>query len=782
MVVKADANFEKEIVLHSDIMLSPKVQSDFVFLFSNLTCSRCELRISNMHIKCHFKITECARLVVENCTFESYKSDHAAIELLSSTAVFKSCRFVNSDKCVHVGDNSSVRCEDCSFENAREMAMHVISGSECTLERCTFTGCEKNAVYLFKCWEATVSECTFKDIKERAVFSIDHGLVTVSRCRFENCQGGSIGCFTKSCAKVNDCYFKGNKGNVCHAARNSQIVCYRCFWYECGGIGLTYDYSTGLVDSCVFSKMEAPAVLCFGRSTNPVFSNSATTDMKWASVVVRDFSTPFFCNCSFSGSEHGCCTVSDFSQPSFAKCSFQCGQNLAVLSDNGSKPLFCACDFRNCQKCIKAFNLSEVSADANMFSNDADLFDVASDSSIVSCQNINLSWSNEKASVVKFTSDCRVVQGGVCEDWSGFMDRVASECLETTPLQSDWVPNNQAKNANANFPGIDIPPAPMSTITMMSPMVPSTFSCHLDSESSNSTESEQVPPRDVKDLRRCVRLMPESLELESDEKPRLLCNQGSFLPRIPPRGMTPNPPQMTRRATIGPNDEDHSIPCRIATQQLPLCRCVCRVEQGRISPLGSGRRASGMSSSASGSLRRSKIRGEISEILTIEAPREGIEAVLGFIPEMGTLQAHLESCNHMIPPQKKQPLNMEEVLKQFQDKEFSFTHVKCEHCEREADSVCCPCGHHAWCSDCAKVEETKGGAFCPRCHCRCAKTTRIFDADLCSICLTNAADTILLPCGHKCACYTCAECAWEEKKTCPICNLPMWSFRHEFPV
>ena len=123
-----------------------------------------------------------------------------------------------------------------------------------------------------------------------------------------------------------------------------------------------------------------------------------------------------------------------------------------------------------------------------------------------------------------------------------------------------------------------------------------------------------------------------------------------------------------------------------------------------------------------------------------------------------------------------------EVLKQFQDKEFSFTHVKCEHCEREADSVCCPCGHHAWCSDCAKVEETKGGAFCPRCHCRCAKTTRIFDADLCSICLTNAADTILLPCGHKCACYTCAECAWEEKKTCPICNLPMWSFRHEFPV
>ena len=781
MVVKSDANFEKEIVLHSDILLSPKIQSNFVFLFSNLTCSKCELRIINMHIKCRFKITDGAKLVAENCTFESYALDDAAIELLSSTAVFKGCRFVNSAKCVHVGDNSTVRCENCSFENARQMAMHVINGSECTLQRCTFTGCENNAVYLFKCWEATVSECTFLNIKGRAVFSLDHGLVTVSRCRFENCQGGSIGCHTMSCAKVNDCYFKGNKGNVCHAARNSQIVCYRCFWYECGGVGLTYEYSTGLVDSCVFSKMEAPAVCCFGRSTNPVISNSATTDVNWSSVVVRDFSTPFFCNCSFSGSGPGCCAVSDFSQPSFAKCSFQCGANSAVLSDNGSKPLFCACDFRNCQKCIKAFNLSEVSMNANMFSNNAGLFDVASDSSIVSGPDINLSWSNEKAHVVKITPDGQVACGGLCEDWSGFMDRIASECVEATPLQSDWIPANEPRNTMSSFPGIDIPPAPMSTCAMVSPMAPSTFTFHLDSESSDSMDMPP-PPRPMNDLRRCVRLVPEPRDSDSEEKPRLLCNQGSFLPRIPPRGMTPNQQAMARRATIGPNDEDHAIPVRIQTQQLPLRRCTCHVEQGRLSPLGSSGRGSGMSSSVAGSLRRSKTRGEISEILTIEPPREGLQAVLGFIPEMRTLQAHLVSFDHMNPPKKKQPLNMENVLKQFQDKQFSFTHVKCEHCDHEADSVCCPCGHHAWCSECAKMEEAKGGAVCPRCHCRCMKTTRIFDNDLCSICLTNAADTILLPCGHKCACYQCAECAWEAKKTCPVCNLPMWSFRHEFPV
>ena len=37
----------------------------------------------------------------------------------------------------------------------------------------------------------------------------------------------------------------------------------------------------------------------------------------------------------------------------------------------------------------------------------------------------------------------------------------------------------------------------------------------------------------------------------------------------------------------------------------------------------------------------------------------------------------------------------------------------------------------------------------------------------CAICLTNAKDTVLLPCRHFCLCW---ECSGELQRRCPICR------------
>ena len=43
---------------------------------------------------------------------------------------------------------------------------------------------------------------------------------------------------------------------------------------------------------------------------------------------------------------------------------------------------------------------------------------------------------------------------------------------------------------------------------------------------------------------------------------------------------------------------------------------------------------------------------------------------------------------------------------------------------------------------------------------------------LCTICITNLADTATAPCGHKFFCYKCIEnyCQTYPEKGCPICR------------
>lgn len=44
------------------------------------------------------------------------------------------------------------------------------------------------------------------------------------------------------------------------------------------------------------------------------------------------------------------------------------------------------------------------------------------------------------------------------------------------------------------------------------------------------------------------------------------------------------------------------------------------------------------------------------------------------------------------------------------------------------------------------------------------------EKELCVICMSNAADYLVLPCGHQCGCESCLTVLKNNKADCPICR------------
>ena len=47
----------------------------------------------------------------------------------------------------------------------------------------------------------------------------------------------------------------------------------------------------------------------------------------------------------------------------------------------------------------------------------------------------------------------------------------------------------------------------------------------------------------------------------------------------------------------------------------------------------------------------------------------------------------------------------------------------------------------------------------------------------CSICMSNKADCLLIPCGHHCCCSGCAEELRKRRQPCPICRADIEQYR-----
>jgi hypothetical protein len=102
----------------------------------------------------------------------------------------------------------------------------------------------------------------------------------------------------------------------------------------------------------------------------------------------------------------------------------------------------------------------------------------------------------------------------------------------------------------------------------------------------------------------------------------------------------------------------------------------------------------------------------------------------------------------------------------------------------QAKRVYSPCGHLVSCVD--RADRIKDGPaeekFCMLCQIPVQHCTEAYSADVCVVCLDFPSDTIILPCGHQCACYPDASRMWTEKRQCPVCQQRIVSFRHQFPI
>jgi parallel beta-helix repeat protein len=107
---------------------------------------------------------------------------------------------------------------------------------------------------------------------------------------------------------------------------------------------------------------------------------------------------------------------------------------------------------------------------------------------------------------------------------------------------------------------------------------------------------------------------------------------------------------------------------------------------------------------------------------------------------------------------------------------------KCLRCAvRDRKMHCAPCGHKVFCTECGAQ---KGDGTCPLCRFPVDSVTegfRVGDDGMCHLCLTEKANTIVLPCGHIEFCFGCLAKWFTAKNTCPSCNGPKSTFKRVLP-
>ena len=96
--------------------------------------------------------------------------------------------------------------------------------------------------------------------------------------------------------------------------------------------------------------------------------------------------------------------------------------------------------------------------------------------------------------------------------------------------------------------------------------------------------------------------------------------------------------------------------------------------------------------------------------------------------------------------------------------------LKCGLVDREG--FLSPCGHKIFCKKCGE-EAAKNKELCPLCRFPIESFTSGYsnsNDDTCSICMTNKADAVVLPCGHTGVCSQCLNDWFNSNTSCPVCR------------
>ena len=794
--LKEDAKFDTELYIRVPVILFWRLRTDVVFRIKELCVIQTEFHMNNMHVMCQIRASGKAHFVCENCTFEpNPETGEPPVDVFAaSVSKFKNCKFINATKgAIRVADRSSIECDNCTFTGTEQTALTVLENAQCILANCTFSGpCHKHAVYLYRESEAEVTHCTFTGIQGRAISGLDHVKMSITSSKFENCHAGGAVCADGSLLQMIDCYMCNIGGSGCQAVKDSQLVAFRCFWNECNGSALHYELSTGLVDSCLFRKMGAPVILCYGPQSNPVISNSHTEEMMWPSVVARDCATPVLYNCKFAGAECGCATITDFSHPVFAACTFHDCSGNAVVVANGAKPMFCGCSFKNCSRVIYTFNLSSVLCWGNNFVDCEELFR-ADDQATIKLERLNIRTTGEVSCAISMKADMSVVNEDEISDPEQITGPIVTEYFATMEADNTF---GQSLVQERPFPGVEVRPPAMSNVPIRAG-APSRFQFD-DTEESSQNSGIRGPPRISSETtpRQALR-ETSTMIVESTVAPVL---RAPPAPRKPPESNTDSETQGTdevpgkrllRSTFTAQNIEGKPVSRSSRQLKGPQASRVL----ARDAAVQSERRET-LRPSANSVQHINRVRvqdrptyrtlqvKDLAEVTALPIPESDIGDAVEVINELKDLETFIGTLSHRTAPQKKKRLEVSQILAEFNAQSFAPSGViKCHGCDQGANTICSPCGHHIWCEECAhKALNASKCAMCPKCASKVVKTSKVFPSENCLVCMDKAPDTTILPCGHKCICYECSISLWNKRKQCPMCCTRVASFRHDFPV
>jgi hypothetical protein len=155
---------------------------------------------------------------------------------------------------------------------------------------------------------------------------------------------------------------------------------------------------------------------------------------------------------------------------------------------------------------------------------------------------------------------------------------------------------------------------------------------------------------------------------------------------------------------------------------------------------------------------------------------------------LGWMDFHVKP---LTPPDvfKQRTRNMEEIVQMCGEIPWE-EHPACLQCGEPAEVICSPCGHRVLCKKCSNemMQRKEAGdvIVCPLCQTLFQEAVSEFGepagAAACAICMDASCDTVILTCGHRCACYACTTKMWTEKRQCPMCQTKITSFRRQFPI
>jgi hypothetical protein len=105
---------------------------------------------------------------------------------------------------------------------------------------------------------------------------------------------------------------------------------------------------------------------------------------------------------------------------------------------------------------------------------------------------------------------------------------------------------------------------------------------------------------------------------------------------------------------------------------------------------------------------------------------------------------------------------------------------QCINCRaKDRDTFFVKCGHRVYCRDCA-TEWMEAGQKCPLCRFPIDGLSAGYDvsaSNLCTVCLENRPNSLIMPCGHIGFCHLCLGIWFKEHNRCPMCGVENSSFK-----